>query len=75
MLVFNQSVLLPDIFRSRESGPLQELNLVVLVVVVLVLVSTLLKKAKGFLNTRWIGMKLDMIILDTSPHRRSEPDF
>ena len=44
-------------------------------VVVVVVLRTLLKKAYSSLNTGWIWMKPGMNILDISPHRRSEPDF
>ena len=44
-------------------------------VVVVVVLRTLLKKAYSSLNTGWIWLKLGMNILDISPHRRSEPDF
>ena len=60
--------------ENRNVDLINAYRLVVVLLVVVVL-RTLLKKAYSSLNTGWIWLKLGMNILDISPHRRSEPDF
>ena len=60
--------------ENRNVDLINAYRLVVVLLVVVVL-RTLLKKAYSSLNTGWIWLKLGMNILDISPHRRPGPDF